>query len=412
MSKQDTSKRYQLGVNAKSFDYATLDRETQAVVKQKAIAIKDLFRKTAQNLITIGQNLHEVQQELGYGKFRRWLKSEFNWSVSTATKLMQVAEKFKSVNFTDLNFGCSALYLLAAPSTPEAAREEALNMAEKGTSISYSLAKRIVSQHKQSLSLQKNGLDRKVEVEAEIENLEQIPVNGPLDQPETQETLEKPPNLATFLLHGSNKLTVNQDLQPGSDLVPDICEEENELTQMSDLKTFKQYLGREWKRLKREKSFLSLILCSVDDFWLFNPESSHVEEGSCLMKVLQVLESNVKRPADLITYVGEEQFIIALPNTNPDGAKQVAEAIAANVRQLRIPYPLLSGNRHITVSLGIAGAVPRTELSLDMLVTATEKAVLIAQKQGGNRALISNLELEELTGVTEASSVSGLVKNR
>ena len=395
MLRQDTSKNCQLAVNAESFDYGTLDQEIQVLVKQRAITIKDLFRKTAQNLIEIGQNLHEVQQELGYGKFRRWLKSEFNWSVSTATKLMQVAEKFKSVNFTHLNFGCSALYLLAAPSTPETARQEALNMARKGTSISYSLAKKIVSQHKQSPPSQKNGLDRKVEGEAEGEKLTETPVNFPLSQPEDQGTLEKPANLAEFLLHGSNKLTVNQELQPESNIVPDFCELGDELTQMSEPKMFKQYLGREWRRLKREKGVLSLILCGIDSFWLFKRESGDLERESCLTKVVQALESNVRRPADLITYLGEEKFIVALPNTNPQGAKKVAEAIAASVRQFQIPYPLLSDNRHVTVSLGIAGTVPMPELSLEKLVAAAEKALLNAQNQGGNRTLIGNIEIED-----------------
>ena len=180
MSRQNTSKKNLLAVNAHSFDYETLEKETQVFVKQRAVTIKNLVRQTAQNLVEIGQNLNQVQQELGYGKFRRWLNSEFNWSVSKATKLMQVAERFKSVNFTHLNLGSSALYLLAAPSTPETARQEALNRAREGTYISYSVAKAIVCQHKQSSPPQEDGLNIKVEVEAEVEKLGETSVNFPL----------------------------------------------------------------------------------------------------------------------------------------------------------------------------------------------------------------------------------------
>jgi hypothetical protein len=56
------------------------------------------------------------------------LECEFEWSESAALKFMQVHELSKSVNFTDLDVPVSALYLLAAPSTPEAARDAVLSV--------------------------------------------------------------------------------------------------------------------------------------------------------------------------------------------------------------------------------------------------------------------------------------------
>lgn len=130
------------------FDYATLDAETQIVVQQHTSEIKTLMCRTAQDIINIGQNLILVKEQLGHGQFRNWLKAEFDWGVWTATKFMQVAEKFESVNFTHLNIAASALYLLAAPSTPEKARTEALERATVGEAITHTSAKAIVSRHK------------------------------------------------------------------------------------------------------------------------------------------------------------------------------------------------------------------------------------------------------------------------
>ena len=62
---------------------------------------------------------------------------------------MQVSEQFKSVNFIYLNFATSALCVLAAPSTPEEARQQALKLATRGEFITYSLAKIIVKHHKE-----------------------------------------------------------------------------------------------------------------------------------------------------------------------------------------------------------------------------------------------------------------------
>lgn len=132
------------------FDYATLDAETRIVVQQRTGEIKSLLRRTATEIIDIGQKLSEVKQQLGHGNFRNWLKSEFDWGIWTATKFMQVAERFECVKFTHLDIVVSALYLLASPSTPEEARGEALERASLGENITHAKAKAIVTQHRKA----------------------------------------------------------------------------------------------------------------------------------------------------------------------------------------------------------------------------------------------------------------------
>jgi hypothetical protein len=133
-----------------NFEYGILDNETRMVVQKCTNEIKALMRRTSQDIIDIGQKLIEVKEHLGHGNFINWLKSEFNWSVSTATKFMQVGAQFKFVNFTNLNITASALYLIAAPSTPKQARAEVLERASLGENISYSKAKAIVCQYKKT----------------------------------------------------------------------------------------------------------------------------------------------------------------------------------------------------------------------------------------------------------------------
>lgn len=136
-----------------NFEYGILEAQTLRVVQQRTNEIKTLMRRNSQDIIDIGQKLIEVKQHLGHGSFRNWLKFEFNWSVSAATKFMQVAEQFKCVNFTHLNITASTLYLIAAPSTPKEVREEVLQRASNGENISYTKAKAIVCQHRKTASL-------------------------------------------------------------------------------------------------------------------------------------------------------------------------------------------------------------------------------------------------------------------
>ena len=134
--------------SSQKFDYNTLDLETSQFVQQQAVKIRGLIR---QNIIEVGLRLLEVKQRLQHGSFIDWIEREFSWSYSLAYKFMRVAEafpkKFKSVNFTDLNIAPSALYLLAAVSVPEAARQEAIARAEAGEEITYSIAQGIKRKH-------------------------------------------------------------------------------------------------------------------------------------------------------------------------------------------------------------------------------------------------------------------------
>lgn len=144
---------YQSTRQTSNFNYGAVETETQIVIQQLTNEIKTLMRRNAQEIIEIGQKLTEVKQYLGHGSFINWLKSEFSWSISTATKFMQVWEQFKFVNFTNLNITASALYLIAAPSSPKVVRAEALERASSGENISYTKAKEIICQHKKTVDV-------------------------------------------------------------------------------------------------------------------------------------------------------------------------------------------------------------------------------------------------------------------
>lgn len=131
-----------------AFDYETLGTEQRIVVRQKTGEIKTLMKRAAQDIIDIGQKLIEVKAELEHGQFGVWLEAEFAWDDRQAQRMMNVAGAFKNDNLSDLKIGASALYLLAAPSTPEAARVDAVQRAQTGEAISHKKAQQIVQQHK------------------------------------------------------------------------------------------------------------------------------------------------------------------------------------------------------------------------------------------------------------------------
>lgn len=135
------------------FNYDQLDAETRIITQQRAGEIKTLMRATAENIMQVGEKLLEVQVKLGNGQFDAWLQAEFDWSRRTAYNFIGVYKQFRGrANFAQMDVATSALYLLAAPSTPDSAVDEVLSRAEAGERISHTEAKAIVAEHKTAIA--------------------------------------------------------------------------------------------------------------------------------------------------------------------------------------------------------------------------------------------------------------------
>jgi hypothetical protein len=100
-------------------------RSREVEARADAALIKGLIRRTVQDVIDIGLALIRQKEALPHGTFRPWIEAEFAMSEPTAQRMMSVAREYggdKSLIVRDL--GTSALYELAAPSTPPEVREE------------------------------------------------------------------------------------------------------------------------------------------------------------------------------------------------------------------------------------------------------------------------------------------------
>ena len=133
------------------FDYKFLSPKQRTIVKQCTGEIKERLRRTAQDIWEVGKQLNEVRSQLEHGQFEGWLSAEFGWSRRTAYNFINVYEAFSdSTNFAQLDIATSALYKLAAPSTPQSVRQEFLDKAEKGVKITHKEISQVLKTNKKS----------------------------------------------------------------------------------------------------------------------------------------------------------------------------------------------------------------------------------------------------------------------
>jgi two-component system, chemotaxis family, response regulator WspR len=159
------------------------------------------------------------------------------------------------------------------------------------------------------------------------------------------------------------------------------------LTGIANRRRFDQSLQVEWQRGQREQTPLSLLLCDVDFFKLYNDRFGHQGGDLCLKKVASVLTSNLKRPADLAARYGGEEFAVILPQTAAAGAMKVARACGQHLENLNLEHPDAAPKGVVTMSIGAATLVPSAGASVEQLIALADRALYAAKRGGRNRVL-------------------------
>ena len=165
------------------------------------------------------------------------------------------------------------------------------------------------------------------------------------------------------------------------------------LTQVANRRRFDECLKDEWARMKREQKPLSLIMCDIDWFKLYNDSYGHQGGDDCLCAVARTIASGVKRSSDQVARYGGEEFAVILPNTTGTNGVIVAEHIRRKVEGLRIAHAVSPVQQYVTLSLGVAGVIPNDDLSPQTLIEMADSALYEAKKLGRNCAVLKESEI-------------------
>lgn len=156
------------------------------------------------------------------------------------------------------------------------------------------------------------------------------------------------------------------------------------LTGLGNRRHFNDIIEKEWKRCRRNGNSLSLIILDIDHFKLFNDNFGHQVGDECLRHVSHQMLKGCRRPADIATRYGGEEFAIILPDTDLNGAALVAEKIRISIQR----KPFLVGNQEmiVTVSLGVACFREALEhANTQDLIKAADVALYQAKGDGRNQ---------------------------
>ncbi len=157
------------------------------------------------------------------------------------------------------------------------------------------------------------------------------------------------------------------------------------LTGLANRRCFDEVMDRELARLKRTSGVLSIMMIDIDSFKAFNDTYGHVAGDDCLRKIGAVIKSSINRTTDLGVRYGGEEFLVVLPETDGEGAQQVAQRILDGVRQLAIPHIVSDFSDRVTLSIGlITSDLLAIELPEDLIEKADAR-LYEAKAQGKNQ---------------------------
>ena len=125
---------------------------------------------------------------------------------------------------------------------------------------------------------------------------------------------------------------------------------------------------------------LSICAIDVDRFKSINDELGHQAGDEALTEIARRIGRRVRKE-DLLGRTGGEEFLLILPETGPEQAALVAEAVRAEV--CRLPMLLEGISRQVTVSVGWATLAPDEEP--ESLLKRADRAMYEAKAQGRDR---------------------------
>ena len=143
---------------------------------------------------------------------------------------------------------------------------------------------------------------------------------------------------------------------------------------------FMEILNREWHRLIRDKSTLSILF--------LNPHisTSNKIDKDCFIEIAHLLQDSTYRSSDIICRFDDNYFAIGLFDLDEAGTNIIVQRIQSNIEE-RIKLRSIS----INLTVGATNVLPTHDIPLEDIFVKTANTLKEAESQGCNAYSIHGL---------------------
>ena len=160
------------------------------------------------------------------------------------------------------------------------------------------------------------------------------------------------------------------------------------LTRVRNRRFFNDIFPQLWQEALEKRHWISVIMLDIDHFKAVNDNYGHLMGDRCLMAVANILKNRINRPDDVICRYGGEEFVVMLPDTEPESARWLAEGMRRKISEHIVE---LDGSAlTLTSSFGVCGVIPEPGLDPLRLIEACDNALYESKHNGRNRVTLTN----------------------
>jgi diguanylate cyclase (GGDEF)-like protein len=159
----------------------------------------------------------------------------------------------------------------------------------------------------------------------------------------------------------------------------------DELTGLYNHRRFQEAMEDEAERARRFGQAMGLVMLDIDDFKKVNDTYGHQQGDLVLAEVARILRES-SREIDAPARYGGEELAVVLPQTDLEGAYNLAERVRAGIEGLQLPLPGGHGTLQVTASLGVA-SLPDSATDARQLLARADAALYEAKRSGKNKVV-------------------------
>ena len=159
------------------------------------------------------------------------------------------------------------------------------------------------------------------------------------------------------------------------------------LTGLANRRSIQDALERAFAASQRYSTDLSCVMIDLDCFKPINDTLGHQMGDRLLQTAARVLEANCRR-SDVAGRYGGDEFVLLLPETDPQTAEQVARRVQQQFRQAT--GVILPEGHETDMSLGLAFVSLHQPANADQLVALADAALYHAKQEGKGRIALHN----------------------
>ncbi|MFT5540340.1 MAG: two-component system cell cycle response regulator [Alphaproteobacteria bacterium] len=163
----------------------------------------------------------------------------------------------------------------------------------------------------------------------------------------------------------------------------------DDLTGLHNHRYLKAHMGTVLSRSVDSNKQVSLLMLDIDFFKTVNDTYGHPAGDAVLKELAQRIVRNL-REFDMAARLGGEEFVIVMPECEPEIAHRVAERLRFIIDGKPFDVGADDGPLHITASIGVAWT-KGAETTADELLAAADKALYMAKGAGRNQVVAPGL---------------------